>query len=120
MADFQFQPDAEDPITKLRMAMEHMDGMCSLLLNSIWYRLGHLVDALCSYRMPEEKYDYITSLPEEDVMAPPAEFPADPEFAMNLDPQLLPSQPKVKSNLRLFPPPIFSQQTISQNYKCVK
>lgn len=30
MADFQYQPPADDPITMLRLAMERMDGVCSV------------------------------------------------------------------------------------------
>ena len=30
MADFQYLPDMDDPVTKLRMAMEKLDGAYSL------------------------------------------------------------------------------------------
>ncbi|KAF8916834.1 RNA polymerase III transcription factor IIIC subunit-domain-containing protein [Mucidula mucida] len=98
MADYQFQPDMDDSISKLRMTMEHMD-----------------VDALCEYKIPEEKYDYTITVGEQ--VLPTAPKPsADPQFAMNLDPQLRPTEPTTRSNLRLFPPPIFSRQTIPQVY----
>ena len=29
MADFQFQPDMSDPVSKLRKAMDTMDGKCT-------------------------------------------------------------------------------------------
>lgn len=65
-----------------------------------------LVDGILNYRIPEEKEDYVV--------------PEDPN-AMDIDPQLLGADestgPKMKSNLRLFPPPLFGRQPIPQNYK---
>ncbi|KAF8559015.1 hypothetical protein OG21DRAFT_1493418 [Imleria badia] len=87
MADYQFQPDMSDPIAQLRLAMDRMD-----------------VDAIQQYTIPEEKEDYVISSPAG----------ADP----NIDPGLVsqggPSA--TRSNLRPFPPPIFSRQGIPQNY----
>ena len=64
------------------------------------------VDAIQAYTIPEEKEDYL--------------IPADPV----LDPQLSTDPPTsqagpsaARSNLRLFPPPLFSRQGIPQNYK---
>jgi hypothetical protein len=31
MADYQYQPDMNDPVTKLRAAMDNMDGMALML-----------------------------------------------------------------------------------------
>ena len=31
MVDYQFQPDMNDPVAKLRIAMDNMDGMFSLI-----------------------------------------------------------------------------------------
>lgn len=59
-----------------------------------------------SYHVSEEKEDYIV--------------PQDPD-AMEIDPQLTgvdkSTGPKMKSNLRLFTPPLFGRQPIPQNYK---
>ncbi|KAF6762779.1 RNA polymerase III transcription factor IIIC subunit-domain-containing protein [Ephemerocybe angulata] len=92
MVDYQFLPDMNDPISQLRVAMEKMD-----------------VDAITSYKIPAEK-DYqpispTTNSTSEDV-------------DMNIDPQLGESSSATppSSNLRLFPPPLFSRQTISQSY----
>ncbi|KAK0468020.1 RNA polymerase III transcription factor IIIC subunit-domain-containing protein [Desarmillaria tabescens] len=112
LADYQYQPDVEDPMSKLRMSMSSMD-----------------VEAIRAYRFPEEKADYMVpanpSPPSSQTLLPPTST-SDPDFEMNLDPQLL-DDPKpapasdsdMRSNLRLFPPPIFSRQTIPQvyNYK---
>ncbi|ETW84234.1 hypothetical protein HETIRDRAFT_123874 [Heterobasidion irregulare TC 32-1] len=85
MADYQFQPDMNDPVTKLRMAMSNMD-----------------VDAIRQYTIPEEREDYVVA--------------KDPT-AMEIDPELTGGAPQAtKSNLRLFPPPLFSRQSIPQNY----
>ncbi|THH20126.1 hypothetical protein EW146_g1148 [Bondarzewia mesenterica] len=88
MADYQFQPDMNDPIAKLRMAMGNMD-----------------VDTIRQFRIPAEKEDYV--------------IPKDP-MAMAIDPQLTDGATQgssnMKSNLRLFPPPLFSRQSIPQNY----
>ncbi|KAI0734983.1 RNA polymerase III transcription factor IIIC subunit-domain-containing protein [Fomitopsis betulina] len=88
MVDYQYQPDMNDPIAKLRSAMDNMD-----------------VDGIMSYHVSEEKEDYIV--------------PQDPD-AMEIDPQLTgvdkSTGPKMKSNLRLFTPPLFGRQPIPQNY----
>lgn len=94
MVDFQFHPDNNDPIAKLRVAMNNMD-----------------VEALLAYVIPEEKADYMTPFATEsghNVNAPMAEVPA-------LQIQNATST-MMKSNLRLFPPPLFSRQTIPQGY----
>ncbi|KAF8450806.1 RNA polymerase III transcription factor IIIC subunit-domain-containing protein [Boletus edulis BED1] len=59
------------------------------------------VDAIRQYTIPEEKEDYVISSPTGD--------------DTNIDPGLM-KQPATRSNLRLFPPPIFSRQGIPQNY----
>ncbi|KAG7097162.1 hypothetical protein E1B28_004539 [Marasmius oreades] len=104
MVDYQFQPQANDPVTELRRAMEKVD-----------------VEGICSYRASTEKEDYI-------VQGEATGLPAGQDFPMNVDPQLMPeeerisaahniiSSPTLKSNLRLFPPPLFSRQTIAQGY----
>ncbi|KAI0068897.1 hypothetical protein BV25DRAFT_1866793 [Artomyces pyxidatus] len=90
MVDYQFQPPADDPITKLRVAMGNMD-----------------VEAIREYHIPLEKEDY-TLLEDSQAMD------------IDIDPQLMEgseSQPsKPRSNTRLFPPPLFSRQGIPQNY----
>lgn len=95
MADYQYQPDAEDPVAKLRLAMGSMD-----------------VESILAYRIPEEKEDY--TLVEESLA-----------MDIDIDPELtcLESEsshgPKVKSNLKLPPPPLFSRQAVPHiyNYK---
>ncbi|KAF8211339.1 RNA polymerase III transcription factor IIIC subunit-domain-containing protein [Mycena galopus ATCC 62051] len=97
MADYQYQPDMNDPVTKLRLAMDNMD-----------------VEAIRTYVIPPEKADY---------MVPVAKSSQGQDFEMNLDPELTgipipepdPEQP-MRSNLRLFPPPLFSRQPIPQSY----
>jgi len=87
MVDYQYQIDLNDPVAKLRLAMASMD-----------------VDAIRQYSIPEEKEDY--TLPVNPVL--------DPQLVPDsADPQ---STPAARSNLRLFPPPLFSRQGISQNY----
>jgi general transcription factor 3C polypeptide 5 (transcription factor C subunit 1) len=73
---------------------------------------------LRTYVIPEEKADYIVASGEA------AE--TDMDVDVNIDPQLMEpsgyqstSNPPMKSNLRLFPPPLFSRQTIPQGYKFV-
>lgn len=63
------------------------------------------VDAIIQYVIPEEKEDYVLSSPAG----------TDP----NIDPGLMKHDGLTASlsNLRLFPPPIFSRQGIPQNYK---
>ncbi|KAI0773771.1 RNA polymerase III transcription factor IIIC subunit-domain-containing protein [Fomes fomentarius] len=90
MADFQYQPDISDPIVELRKAMDTMD-----------------VDGILKYNIPPEKEDY--TITETD------------PFAMDIDPQLLgegesSTSTRPRSNLRLFPPPLFSRQGVPQNY----
>ncbi|KAF7985190.1 hypothetical protein HWV62_7796 [Athelia sp. TMB] len=91
---YQFQTDLEDPVAKLRLAMDNLD-----------------VDAIQQYRMPEPTEDY--TIPADPVL--------DPQLAQEtVAPSPVPptaSQPSApRSNLRLFPPPLFSRQGIPQNY----
>ncbi|KAH9940563.1 RNA polymerase III transcription factor IIIC subunit-domain-containing protein [Amylocystis lapponica] len=87
MVDYQFQPDMSDPLAQLRSAMDNMD-----------------VEGILKYNVPPEQEDFVTEEPG----------------AASIDPQLAsaddPPGPKPKSNLRLFPPPLFSRQGIPQNY----
>ncbi|KAI0786417.1 RNA polymerase III transcription factor IIIC subunit-domain-containing protein [Abortiporus biennis] len=92
MSDFQFEADMNDPVSKLRSAMDTMD-----------------VDGILKYNIPEEHEDYVVPVNAE---------------AMDIDPQLLAegeqaptmSSNKVKSNLRIPPPPLFSRQYLPLNY----
>ncbi|KAG1715941.1 hypothetical protein ID866_1230 [Astraeus odoratus] len=88
MADYQFQPDMTDPVAQLQLAMDRMD-----------------VDAIRRYKIPDEKEDYIL---------PPGNIPPE------IDPQLTEGTGQLasssRSNLRLFPPPLFSRQGIPQIY----
>jgi general transcription factor 3C polypeptide 5 (transcription factor C subunit 1) len=75
------------------------------------------VEGIKAFKVPVEKEDYLV--------------PADPsamEVDADIDPQLRsdgtnaeagPSQSKMRSNLRLFPPPMFSRQSLPLNYKSV-
>ncbi|KAH9998354.1 RNA polymerase III transcription factor IIIC subunit-domain-containing protein [Russula vinacea] len=80
MADFQYQPAQDDPLSKLRGAMATLDGN-----GGLYHRRPSAMD-------------------------------------VDIDPQLVGrSHPEAqhstqRSNLRLFPPPIFSRQGIPQNY----
>ncbi|KAG2118940.1 RNA polymerase III transcription factor IIIC subunit-domain-containing protein [Suillus discolor] len=87
MADYQFQPDMNDPLAQLRLAMDRMD-----------------VDAIRQYSIPEEKEDYV--IPAS--IHPPE---LDPALAEQSEQTSGP-----RSNLRLFPPPLFSRQNVPQNY----
>lgn len=68
-------------------------------------------DSILSYRIPEEKEDYT--------------IVEDPQgMDIDIDPQLLGSEtgmsstnPLIKSNLRLPPPPLFSRQAVPHIYK---
>ncbi|EMD41102.1 hypothetical protein CERSUDRAFT_111679 [Gelatoporia subvermispora B] len=88
MADYQFYVPPDDPVSRLRASMDNMD-----------------VEGILGYKIPLEKEDYLI---QED------------SSAMEIDPQLIggesDSNARIKSNLRLFPPPLFSRQTIPQNY----
>ncbi|KDR83332.1 hypothetical protein GALMADRAFT_1337721 [Galerina marginata CBS 339.88] len=98
MVDYQYFPNTQDPITKLRMAMGEMD-----------------VDFLSSYAIPREDSSNVTPLSTSS--------PAM-EVDKNLDPRLLNmsqtadirSSNNSQDDLRLFPPPLFSRQTIPQGY----
>ncbi|KAJ3507558.1 hypothetical protein NLJ89_g6231 [Agrocybe chaxingu] len=89
--------NVNDPVSKLRLAMNEMDA-----------------NFLGSYQIPHGR---------SDATPPPAPQTVDNDIDMNLDPQLLGVLESVKdkagpsrSLLRLFPPPLFSRQTIPQNY----
>lgn len=71
------------------------------LMSNCWSE----VDAIRQYTIPEEKEDYVVTSPEGD----------DPSIDPGLKKQGGPSA--TWSNLRVFPPPIFSRQGIPQNYK---
>ncbi|CAA7260151.1 unnamed protein product [Cyclocybe aegerita] len=97
MADYQYFPDMNDPVSKLRLAMDEMDA-----------------NFLGSYQIPHEPSEATPS---------PAPQTVDNDIDMNLDPELLGMSESAKdgagpsrSTLRLFPPPLFSRQTIPQNY----
>ena len=79
--------------------------------SELWDNNVHTVEGICGYRFPQETEDYTI----EDPSA----------MDVDIDPQLVGrSLPEAqhstqRSNLRLFPPPIFSRQGIPQNYKYV-
>ncbi|KAF8528978.1 RNA polymerase III transcription factor IIIC subunit-domain-containing protein [Hysterangium stoloniferum] len=86
LADFQYQPDMSDPLAQLRFSMDKLDAQ-----------------AINDFTFSKEKEDY--TVPDPRV----------------LDPLLVhdtadASNNAVRSNLRLFPPPVFSRQGIPQMY----
>ena len=118
MADFQYQPAQDDPLARLRGAMATMDGQCLFLLlccNSFLVSErsdDNTVEGIRGYRFPQETEDYTT----EDPSAMDVDI--DPQLAGRSHPEAQHSTQR--SNLRLFPPPIFSRQGIPQNYKYVR
>lgn len=70
------------------------------------------VDGILQYSIPDEKEDYMAP---RTAAAPPADI--DPQLLMQ--PQPHETTDNMKSNLRLPPPPLFSRQSVPQNYKCV-
>jgi len=105
MADYQYLPDINDPVTKLRIAMSHMDGKSLLKLITEIDRI--VVDGLRSYTIPTEPFNPSTS------QADAVDTDLDPELHTSLE-----GLSYVRS-LRAFPPPLFSRQGIPQGYKCV-
>ena len=123
MADFQYQPAQGDPLSKLRQAMTALDGQfphrvpsflpfphscsCFILGGSLMVT----VEGIRSYHFPGEKEDYTTDDPSA------MDVDIDPLLVGRAHPEAQHSTQR--SDLRLFPPPIFSRQGISQNYKYV-
>jgi hypothetical protein len=70
------------------------------------YSSAVLVEAIRGYIIPEEKEDYI-------VPVDPSSSDGESHPAVETGEQRV----QTRSNLRLFPPPLFSRQGISQNYK---
>ncbi|KAJ7499127.1 RNA polymerase III transcription factor IIIC subunit-domain-containing protein [Mycena latifolia] len=98
MADYQYQPDMNDPVTKLRLAMDSMD-----------------VEAIRTYVIPPEKADYMVPATASSSQGTDIDMNLDPELTGIPLPEPDPDQP-MRSNLRLFPPPLFSRQTLPQSY----
>ncbi|KAI0092586.1 RNA polymerase III transcription factor IIIC subunit-domain-containing protein [Irpex rosettiformis] len=91
MADYQYNANMNDAVSQLRTSMDMMD-----------------VEGILKYRIPEEKEDY-TVIESED----------GADMDTDIDPQLVgekESSKKIRSNLRLLPPPIFSRQNVPQLY----
>lgn len=82
--------------------------MVSTVFQSVDPQISHSeVDAIRQYSIPEEKEDYVI---------PASNHPPE------LDPALAEQSEQTsgpRSNLRLFPPPLFSRQNVPQNYKHV-
>lgn len=117
MADFQYQPDPDDRIVKVRQQMDAMDGRRHPGHEpSIGF--GCLISAriargLQNFTLAPELEDYTIydEPPVSDLGAPDST-----NDTSNPGPSAAPSS-KPRSNLRLFPPPLFSRQTIPQLYK---
>jgi general transcription factor 3C polypeptide 5 (transcription factor C subunit 1) len=75
------------------------------------FRTKKTVEGIRAYRLPQETEDYTI----EDPSAMDVDI--DPHLVGRTQPEAQDSTQR--SNLRLFPPPIFSRQGISQNYKYV-
>jgi general transcription factor 3C polypeptide 5 (transcription factor C subunit 1) len=69
------------------------------------------VEGIREYCFPQEREDYTA----DDSSA--MDVDVDPQLVGRVHPEAQLSAQR--SNLRLFPPPIFSRQGIPQNYKCV-
>ena len=107
MADFQYLPDMNDPVAKLRMAMKNWDGQpfFMFIADADWT----LVNGLHSYIIPVETLN--TSMPCGSHSVP-----------MDLDSEVVNislDQMETGPRLRAFPPPLFSRQGIPQGYRCV-
>jgi hypothetical protein len=115
MADFQYQPPQDDPLSKLRSAMTALDGQHRFSssppfpLQLVW---AITVEGIRGFQFPQEMEDYATT---DDASAMDVDI--DPQLVGRAHPEAQHSTQR--SNLRLFPPPIFSRQGIPQNYKCV-
>ena len=69
------------------------------------------VEGIRGYQFPQETEDYTTDDPSA------MDVDIDPQLVGRAHPE--DQHSSQRSNLRLFPPPIFSRQGIPQNYKCV-
>lgn len=121
MADFQFHPESHDPLSRLRTAMDKLDGTQLSITSQLAQLLFFIVEAITAYRIPPEKEDYVIN-PEgpSSSTSEVATASIDPqlvakEATSSIDKTTTPQGPR--SNLRLFPPPIFSRQNIAQSYK---
>ncbi|KAJ8523431.1 hypothetical protein ONZ45_g22 [Pleurotus djamor] len=107
MADYQFQPNTDDRLTVLRNAMNNLD-----------------VQGIRDFRFQPEKEDYTLDAPLPPHPARVDDPTLDPRL-QNPPTQAEPppssqpsgsSQPLPTSNLRMFPPPVFSRQAVPLNY----
>ena len=112
MADFQYQPAQDDPLSKLRTAMASLDGQYLSFRSFFLIESSDVtVEGIRAYRLPPETEDYTIDDPSA------MDVDVDPQLVGRTQPEAQHSAQR--SNLRLFPPPIFSRQGISQNYKYV-
>jgi hypothetical protein len=79
------------------------------------------VEAIRSYTIPPETADYMVPAPGPSSQGGDVDMNLDPELMGMPQPEntLAPNQ-QMRSNLRLFPPPLFSRQTLPQHYKSVR
>jgi len=83
-----------------------------------WAHTPATVDAITAYRIPDDKISANSAGPsatlnEDDMII-------DPRLAAASSTTVASSGIQQGSNLRLFPPPLFSRQTISQAYKLAR
>lgn len=76
------------------------------------------VEAIRTYIIPPEKADYMVPATSSASQGTDIDMNLDPALTGIPIPEPNPDQP-MRSNLRLFPPPLFSRQTIPQLYKFV-
>lgn len=108
----------EDPMAQLRVAMGNMDGalITQRMCMSARFILC-IVEAIKNFRFQPEKEDYLVPV---DIPVTTSQMEVDVDLSLLSGPATgSQDQHKMKSNLRVFPPPLFSRQGISLNYKSV-
>lgn len=115
MIDFQYQPSVDDRNSQLRHAMDTMDGGSQILAFSFLHYIDGIVEALRAYEIQEEDFRPLQR-PTIDANIDSALLPA---ATSEQPPFSAPDAIETQNSLRLFPPPIFSRQTVPQGYKSV-
>jgi hypothetical protein len=80
LADYQHNPDPEDPVSKLRMAMEDLDGQYRHFLGYLHLDLTSSSRCDPQFVIPEEKEDY-TAPRDPDAMVIDPELSGEPSTA---------------------------------------
>lgn len=104
-------------MAKLRVAMANFDGESNFFARQTTRLHKGIVDAIKAFRFQPEKEDYV--VPADDgTNDAQMDVDIDPALQTQLPPPST-AEPKMKSNLRMFPPPLFSRQGVPINYKYV-